>query len=181
MCSSFLQIVSLPNSSILPQTIYKLETNKHMEKAQELNAANTRTPPSRMEAVPCESRSARRPTTTPSRPRAPPTCPSSRQRALAAPAPLSPQLPAAGRRGEPAVSAMRERLGLRQRESAERRPCGAGTGRAKAWERGSGAPSLLMAAARCLRVRRICCTARRSVGVRARLKTGLPRVRNPAV
>lgn len=45
----------------------------------------------------------------PSRPRAPPTCPSSRQRALAVSAPFASHLPAAGRRGEPAASAMRRR------------------------------------------------------------------------
>lgn len=45
----------------------------------------------------------------PSRPRAPPTCPSSRQRALAVSVRFASHLPAGGRRGEPAASAMRRR------------------------------------------------------------------------
>lgn len=58
----------------------------------------------------------------PSRPRAPPTCPSSRQRALAVSAPFAWHLPAPGRRGEPAASAMRWRGAPGAEAAGARRP-----------------------------------------------------------
>lgn len=95
--------------------------------------------------------------TAPPRPRAPPTCPSSLQRALAAPAPVASRLPAAGRHGEPAGSAMQHqgapgagRARERRRGCAAELAAGARTGRAPGRRRGG--PSLLRAAAcaRCL-------------------------------
>lgn len=115
--------------------------------------------------------------TAPPRPRAPPTCPSSRQRALAAPSPVTSRLPAAGRHGELAGSAMQRqgaagagRATERRRGSAAELPAGARTGRAPGRRRGG--PSLFRAAAcaRCLCLPRAALRDRERRGASAALR-----------
>lgn len=88
-------------------------------------------------------------------PRAPPTCPSSRQRALAAPTPLTSHRPTDGRLGEPAASAMRRQEGsdplslcIGRRGLAAETPAAARVDRAREAGEGSGRPSLLRATLR---------------------------------